>query len=288
MEVFETIWPFLRKKGSFEGLCKHDRDRAEGSEKGVGKSNDRMDCIKEVREFSCSSKMARKEPKVAEAVKIDKKRIASTMSNLEDSDSTDLGSSSDFGPGPNQMFLRGECSKRRSEERKSASGPGDGPHMLDNNKVLKCGKKAGMENRADQINGVAQISDSYVRISPSIQEVPETQFTNNQGIDIIVDLRDRGMEKDDHAGGREETSEKVMSKKEEEDCRQPRHQQNSATNIARVHPETVQAPAHAHFTVAYTATKAIVLVLDAGEGQTPSVPQHFFTSPKPNQDDFDS
>ncbi|KAK0599798.1 hypothetical protein LWI29_008766 [Acer saccharum] len=76
-----------------------------------------------------------KQPKVAEAVKIDKKRIASTMSNLEDSDSTDLGSSSDFGPGPNQMFLRGECSKRRSEERKSASGPGDGPHMLDNNKV---------------------------------------------------------------------------------------------------------------------------------------------------------
>ncbi|KAK1588178.1 hypothetical protein Q3G72_020531 [Acer saccharum] len=248
MEVFETIWPFLGKKGSFEGLCRRDRDRAGGSEKGVGKSNDRMDCRKEVREFSCSSKMARKavggdrgftdkrkgrwiqrlkptskQPKVAEAVKIDKKRIASTISNPEDSDSTNLGSSSDFGPGPNQMFLRGECSKRRSKERKSASGPGDGPHMLDNNKVLKCGKKAGMENRADQINGVAQISDSYVRISPSVQEVPEMQFTNNQGIDIIVDLRDRGMEKDDHAGGREETSEEVMSKKEEEDCRQPRH-----------------------------------------------------------------
>ncbi|KAK0599885.1 hypothetical protein LWI29_009485 [Acer saccharum] len=42
-----------------------------------------------------------------------------------------------------------------------------------------------------------------------------------------------------------------------------------------VHPETVQAPAHAHFIVVYTAAKAVALVLVAGEGQTPAVPQHF-------------
>ncbi|KAK0576328.1 hypothetical protein LWI29_015504 [Acer saccharum] len=231
-EVFEMVSPFLGKKGSYEGVCRHDRGRASGTEKGVGKSNDMMDCRKAVREFSSSSKMERKEvsgdrgfsdkgkgrwsqrlkptskqPRVAGAVKIDKKRVYSTESSQEGLDSSDLGFSSDFGPGPNYMFHRGECSKKRSEKRKSASGPGDGPYMLDYNKVerirskwvfrdskfysggvdnvgptkkeLKCGKKAGMENKADQSNGVAQFSDSYVRNSSSVQEVLETQFTNN-------------------------------------------------------------------------------------------------------------
>ncbi|KAK1557164.1 hypothetical protein Q3G72_019289 [Acer saccharum] len=104
-------------------------------------------------------------------------------------------------------------------------------------KELKCGKKAGMENRADQSNGVAQISNSYVRNSPSVQEVPETQFTNNHGIDIIVDLRNHGLEKEGHAGGREETNVEVMSEKEEKDSRQPKILQNSTTNIATGFPQ---------------------------------------------------
>ncbi|KAK1584135.1 hypothetical protein Q3G72_030116 [Acer saccharum] len=265
---------FSNKKGTREGKSRNVRGRDESLEIGMENNREMMGCKRAVREISDNAKLARekvggemmdpdkgkgqwvhrqkptvKQPRVAGAVIIDKKRISFSESSEEEYGSSDLGSNSEFGPDQRQVFYKGECSKRRSVVRKSTSGPGFGPNCPDLTlgdkdyykeaesnrpkediiasdprreafksgptvKRLKGGNRDGMETSNG--NGGAHFSDQMIRTSSTIQVVPETQFNNSQGIDIMVDFRNQGSEKESSTDSGEELVVDGMSDSEEE------------------------------------------------------------------------
>ncbi|KAK1575559.1 hypothetical protein Q3G72_006508 [Acer saccharum] len=178
------------------------------------------------------------------AVKIDKKMVTFSESSSDGSGSSELGSKFDFGPVLNQKLYRGECSNRRLEKRKTVSGLSDGPKFL-LNKILSNKEERKRSNGVSSVSdhssrdvsnsgstdldgekdgigcgaghSVGAVQNSYLmsRVVTSVQMVLETQMTNNQGIDIIVDLGNCGNEEESLECRNEEKVAEVNSEKEE-------------------------------------------------------------------------
>ncbi|KAK1575704.1 hypothetical protein Q3G72_007702 [Acer saccharum] len=60
--------------------------------------------------------------------------------------------------------------------------------------------------------------------------VPETQTTINQGINLVVDLRNRGSEEENNDDKNEERFSEAISEKEEADQRKLKASQNRVVN----------------------------------------------------------
>ncbi|TXG68977.1 hypothetical protein EZV62_003912 [Acer yangbiense] len=294
-EFFDMEPRFDGKKGTSEGDGRTDRRSGEGVVIGVENSRELLGCRRAVRETADRSKLVRKtvgvekratdkgkgqrlhrqkstskQPRVAGAVIIDKKRILFSESSEEDLRSSEFGSNSDDGPDPRQVLYTGECSKRRSDQRKSTSGPGFGPKSPEvtmmNKELVKGAERCRLtvENlvsgypRREEFNsgptnkrskgdkrvgpdiqkgsGATLSGGQLNNISSSIQVVPETQITNNQGIEIMVDLRNRGCEKENFEDRGVDSPEEVMqdSEEESEESEESEKSQKSALRRKRV------------------------------------------------------
>ncbi|KAI9194831.1 hypothetical protein LWI28_009511 [Acer negundo] len=122
--------------------------------------------------------------------------------------------------GKKQKLYWGECSNIRLEVRKRVSKPSDGYKD-------QCREKDGMDSEVVKIDRTTQNLFLTDRASPSIQMVLEKQFTNNQGIDIIVDLRNCDTEKGILVDRCEEMRAEWVTRSVEDDKRQSDVRQNS-------------------------------------------------------------
>ncbi|KAK1559102.1 hypothetical protein Q3G72_010727 [Acer saccharum] len=245
-EWFDKLSPMSGKRDSNDEEDRSVRNSEDMREKGMGKNGDRMGGGKEDRQLVSSPKMVWKEvggkrlvihkgkglqehrqkiryrrSNVGGAVKIDKKKNALSESSSDDSVSSGMVFKMDFGPDPNQIFQRGECSNRKSELRSIVRRPDSGNQAnegpMGNKKLINKGEMIrpsgasreltdsggdcngpnsfSVENRSGHLDAVHKEIDA----TPSIQMVPETQGTNNKGIEIIVDLTNRDKQRENYS-----------------------------------------------------------------------------------------
>ncbi|TXG53945.1 hypothetical protein EZV62_019201 [Acer yangbiense] len=212
VEVFDKLVPNLRERFSSNDDGRLDRIRVGAREKTLGNSREPMKCGKTVSQTiaksprqgsqEASGKMGfldkgkgrwtqRMKPTYRSkggngAVKILERRSAQTGSSSKEYES---GSKSDCGP-----FLISSNQKGRSRSsgvlRGSESFKKDVRNPDPSGRGFQ-GSEQGKPRNSQSCGGV-QVSSLDTRDLPSIQMVPETQFTNNKGIDIVVDLRNHG------------------------------------------------------------------------------------------------
>ncbi|KAK4857196.1 hypothetical protein QYF36_025546 [Acer negundo] len=211
LDVFDKMPPLVGKRVSYDGDCDVFSSETGDREKSVGLSNDGKEGRKVVKEW---------------------KKVESSS---EESRSSELGYKSEYGPGKKQKLYWGECSNIRLEERKKPNGvarvngysSGDVRNSGLTDGDGQCREKDGMDSEVVKIDRTTQNLFLTDRASPSIQMVLEKQFTNNQGIDIIVDLRNCDTEKGILVDRCEEMRAEWVTRSVEDDKRQSDVRQNS-------------------------------------------------------------